>query len=91
MLRFVFAGMSFTAGGSLAIEQLQKFHATMMSLNTAFMNGGMLLASLASAYALDLYNYQTMALLLGTMGVAGAIIWIALVKDPYKTPKKAKN
>ncbi len=84
-LRFWFAGMSFTAGGSLVIEQLPRFRATMMSLNTTFMNLGMLVASFTAAFALDLYNYQILALILGGLGVVGTIIWVALVTDPCKT------
>ena len=84
-LRFWFAGMSFTAGGSLVIEQLPRFRGTMMSLNTTFMNLGMLLASFAAAFALDLYNYQTLALILGGLGVVGTVIWVVLVRDPCKT------
>jgi MFS transporter, DHA1 family, inner membrane transport protein len=87
-LRFWFAGMSFTAGGSLVIEQLPRFRGTMMSLNTTFMNLGMLLASFAAAFALDLYNYQTLALILGGLGVVGTIIWVLLVRDPCKLPKQ---
>lgn len=83
-LRFLFAGMSFTAGGSLVIEQLPKFRATMMSLNTTFMNIGMLVASLAGVYALNLYGYQSLALILGSLGVIGTVIWITLVKEPCK-------
>ncbi len=85
-LRFCFAGMSFTAGGSLVIEQLPKFRSTMMSLNTTFMNLGMLLASLAGGVALDLYGYQSLALILGGLGVLGSVIWITLVKEPIKNP-----
>jgi len=77
--------MSFTAGGSLVIEQLPRFRGTMMSLNTTFMNLGMLLASFAAAFALDLYNYQTLALILGGLGVVGTVIWVVLVRDPCKT------
>ena len=77
--------MSFTAGGSLVIEQLPRFRATMMSLNTTFMNLGMLVASFTAAFALDLYNYQILALILGGLGVVGTIIWVALVTDLCKT------
>ncbi len=83
-LRFCFAGMSFTAGGSLVIEQLPKFRSTMMSLNTTFMNLGMLLASLAGGVALNLYGYQSLALILGGLGVLGSVIWITLVNEPCK-------
>ncbi len=86
-LRFLFAGMSSTALGSLVIEQIPKFRSTMASLNTTFVNLGMLSAALAGGLAINLYNYQTMALILGSLGVAGTVIWIALVKDPYKEKK----
>ena len=86
-LRFGFAGMSFTAGSSIILEQIPKFRGTMMSLNSAFMNGGILLASLLGAIALNLYNYQTMALVLGSLGVAGTVVWVFLVKDPCKAQK----
>jgi predicted MFS family arabinose efflux permease len=79
--------MSFTAGGSLVIEQLPKFRGTMMSLNTAFMNLGMLLAAIAGGIALDIYNYQTLALILGGLGVVGTVVWVSLVRDPCKAQK----
>ena len=83
-VRFWFAGMASTALGSLIIEQVPKFRATMTSLNTTFVNIGMLLASVSAGIALNLYNYQTMALILGSLGVAGTIIWVAFVKDTNK-------
>ena len=87
VLRFLFSAMAFTAGGALVMEQLPKFRSTMMSLNTTFMNLGMLMASLTGGIALNLYNYQTLALLLGGFGVTGTILWVTLVKDPCKTQK----
>jgi hypothetical protein len=45
----------------------------------------MLTASIAGGVALDIYNYQTLALVLGGLGVAGTAIWVFLVKDPCKT------
>ncbi len=82
-----FGGMSSTATGSLLIEQVPKFRGTMMSLNTAFMNVGILLASVLGGLFLNLYNYQTMALILGSLGLVGAVIWVFLVRDPCKTKK----
>jgi len=69
------------------MEKLPKFRSTMISLNTIFMNLGMLMASLTGGIALNLYNYQTLALLLGGFGVTGTILWVTLVKDPCKTQK----
>jgi predicted MFS family arabinose efflux permease len=80
--RFWFSSMTLTAGGSLVIEQLPKFRSTMMSLNTAFMNIGILLASLTAAIVL---NFQAIGLALGSLGILGALVWISLVKEPVKT------
>jgi predicted MFS family arabinose efflux permease len=77
--------MTATAGGSLILEQLPKYRSTVMSLNTAFMNGGMLLASLIGGFTLNNYGFQVLGLVLGSIGVIGTIVWIALVKDPTKT------
>ncbi|MCL4430434.1 MAG: MFS transporter [Chloroflexi bacterium] len=89
-LRFWFAGMASTALGSLVIEQVPKFRATMTSLNTVSVNIGILTASVAGGLAINLYNYQTMSLILGSLGVAGTVLWISLVRDPYKD-QKTKN
>jgi predicted MFS family arabinose efflux permease len=85
IIRFWFSAMTFTAGGSLVIEQLPKYRSTMMSLNTVFMNLGMLLASVIAGVVLDLYNYQAVGLALGTLGMVGAVVWITLVKEPCAT------
>jgi MFS family permease len=90
-LRSWFAGMAFTAGGSMVIEQVPKFRATATSLNSAFGNAGMLIASIGGGIALNLYNYQAMAVLLGTFGVIGTAIWILFVKDPYKTKPPSQS
>jgi predicted MFS family arabinose efflux permease len=87
-LRFWFAGMASTALGSLVIEQVPKFRSTMTSLNVTFINLGMLTASIAGGVALNIYNYQTLALVLGGLGVAGTAIWVFLVEDPCKTQKQ---
>jgi MFS transporter, DHA1 family, inner membrane transport protein len=82
--RYWFSAMTMTAGGSLIIEQLPKYRSTMMSLNTAFMNVGMLLASITAGVMLNLYNYQSVGLALGSFGLLGAVVWITLVKEPCK-------
>ena len=88
ILRYWFAAMTLSAGGSLIIEQLPKFRSTMMSLNTAFMNVGMLLSSLIAGVMLNSYGYQAVGLVLGSLGILGAVVWIALVKDPCKINKQ---
>ena len=89
-VRFWFSSMAMTAGGSLIIELLPKFRSTMMSLNTAFMNVGILVASLIAGFLLNSYGYQAVGLVLGSLGLVGAIIWITLVKEPCTTSKKEK-
>lgn len=82
--RYWFSAMTLTAGGSLILEQLPKYRSTMMSLNTAFMNAGMLLASLTAGVMLNIYSYQAVGLALGTFGLFGAVIWVTLVKEPCR-------
>jgi DHA1 family inner membrane transport protein len=84
ILRYWFAAMTATAGGSLILEQLPKYRSTVMSLNTAFMNGGMLLASLIGGFTLNTYGFQVLGLVLGIIGVVGTVVWVAIVKDPTK-------
>ena len=84
IVRFWFSSMTFTAGGALIIEQLPRFRSTMMSLNTAFMNVGMLLASLIAGLMLNVYGYQAVGVVLGSLGILGAVVWIAFVKEPVK-------
>jgi DHA1 family multidrug resistance protein-like MFS transporter len=84
ILRYWFAAMTSTAGGCLILEQLPKYRATVMSLNTAFMNVGMLLSSLIGGFALNTYGFQMLGLILGSLGVVGTVVWVALVKDPTK-------
>jgi Arabinose efflux permease len=84
ILRYWFAAMTSTAGGSLILEQLPKYRSTVMSLNTAFMNGGMLLSSLIGGFTLNVYGFQVLGLVLGSLGIVGTIVWVTLVKDPCK-------
>jgi predicted MFS family arabinose efflux permease len=84
ILRYWFAAMTSTAGGCLILEQLPKYRATVMSLNTAFMNAGMLMSSLIGGFALNAYGFQVLGLVLGSLGIVGTVVWITLVKDPTK-------
>jgi predicted MFS family arabinose efflux permease len=80
-VHFWFGGMSSTALGAMVIEQVPKFRATMTSLNTAFVNAGILLASVTAGITLNLYNYQVLAAVLCGISVVGIVLWFAFVKD----------
>jgi MFS transporter, DHA1 family, inner membrane transport protein len=84
VMRYFFSAMAMTAGGSLIIEQLPKFRSTVVSLNAAFMNVGMLVASLLGGFTLNSFGYQALGMVLGGLGLLGTFVWIALVKDPVK-------
>lgn len=81
-----FCGMTGPIIVSLTIEQVPKFKSTMASLNVTFLNMGMLLASLSGGMALSLYNYQTLALMLGGFGLAGIVLWVTSVKETGRSP-----
>jgi DHA1 family inner membrane transport protein len=86
LVRYWFSAMTLTAGGSLVLELLPKYRSTMMSLNTAFMNVGMLLASMSAAIVLNPPppNYSALGVTLGSFGLIGAIVWVTMVKEPVK-------
>ncbi|MGD6853081.1 MAG: MFS transporter [Candidatus Bathyarchaeia archaeon] len=80
-VKFWFGGMASTALGSMIIEQVPKFRATMTSLNTAFVNGGILLASVTAGVTLNFYSYQVLAAVLSGLSFVGIVLWFAFVKD----------
>jgi len=81
----LFAGMRVTASNSLTLEQALKFRGTMMSINTAADNAGSSIGAGVGVLALILFNYEGMALSLGAMGIASAIVFCLLAIDPTKT------
>ena len=90
-LRYWFGAMAATAGGSLIIEQLPRFRSTMSSLNAVFMNIGMLLASIIGGLTLNNFDYQALGMVLGGLGVLGAVVWVTLVKEPCPTTLPSDN
>jgi DHA1 family putative efflux transporter-like MFS transporter len=75
-------GVMFTAIRSLTVEQIPELRGTVMSLGTAGMQFGYALGSGIGGMVLILYNYQTLGLVLGGMGVLGAVILQVFAKDP---------
>ena len=85
-LRNLFGGMAAAAEGSLIIEQLPSYRSTLVSLNSAFMNVGMFMGSMIAAVVLNLYNYQTLSIVLGSLGILGCAVWVFFVNEPCKKP-----
>jgi predicted MFS family arabinose efflux permease len=88
ILNYLFAAMAIAAGGSLILELLPTYRSTVMSLNAVFMNIGMLASSLIAGFVLNNYGFQAVGLALGSLGLTGVVVWVALVKEPC-APKKS--
>jgi len=80
-----FFGMVTSSSSSLTLEQVPKFRGTMMSINTAALNLGSALGAAAGGWALILFNYQALSIILGLMGIVAALIFYFLVIDPTRT------
>jgi len=81
----LFIGMTSTAANSLTLEQTPEFRGTMMSMNAAAGNMGSTLGAGVGGLALLVFDYEGMALSLGVMGIAAAIMFQLLTVDPTKT------
>lgn len=81
----LFSGMRFTASNSLTLEQVPGYRGTMMSVSTASDLGGAALGAGVGGLALLLFGYEGMAISLGVMGIASAIVFQLLAIDPTRT------
>ena len=77
-----FWGIAVAAGASLMLEQVPRYRGSMMSLRVAFAGIGSAIGVALGGVVLALYNYQTIALTLGTIGVVGSLVLLFLAKDP---------
>jgi predicted MFS family arabinose efflux permease len=80
-----FFGMVTSASNSLTLEQIPKFRGTMMSIDSAAINLGSALGTIAGGLALLSFDYEGLGSALGVMGVAAALIYHLLAIDPTKT------
>jgi predicted MFS family arabinose efflux permease len=87
ILNYLFAAMAIAAGGSLILELLPSYRGTVMSLNAVFMNIGMLVSSLIAGSVLNIYGFQAVGLVLGSLGIVGVVVWASLVKEPCAQKK----
>jgi predicted MFS family arabinose efflux permease len=77
-----FSGMVTVAANNLTLEQVPTFRGTMMSIDSAAVNLGSALGAAVGGAALLSSGYAGMGLILGTLGVAAALIYHLLTTDP---------
>lgn len=80
-----FFGMVTAAAISLALEQIPKYRGTMMSVDSAFVNLGYGIGAAVGGLMLVWFDYQSLGAVLGVLGIAAAIIFHTLAKDPTRT------
>jgi len=80
-----FFGMVTAAAISLTLEQVPKYRGTMMSVDSAFVNLGYALGAAVGGLALIRFDYEGLGTVLGALGVAAAIVFHVLARDPTRT------
>jgi len=80
-----FFGMVASSANSLTLEQIPKLRGTMMSIDTASINVGSALGTMAGGLALFYFDYEGLGTVLGAIGIVAAIIFGLLAKDPTKS------
>jgi DHA1 family purine base/nucleoside efflux pump-like MFS transporter len=78
----MFSGVMYPASNSLTLEQVPNFRGTMMSLNSAAENIGMVIGSGIGGLVLLKYNFQVAGTSLGALGIIATFIYQSLVTDP---------
>jgi predicted MFS family arabinose efflux permease len=79
-----FFGMVASSANSLTLEQIPRLRGVMMSVDTAVLNIGSALGAMAGGLSLLYFSYEGMASGLGTVGIAAAIVFFLLAKDPTR-------
>jgi len=85
LLACLFAGIRLSASTTLTLEQVPAFRGTMMSARHATLALAEVLGSGIGGLALLQFGYGSMAAILGSMGIAAAIIFHLLAVDPAKS------
>ena len=84
----LFSGVRASSSSSLTLEQIPKYRGAIMSLSSATGNIGVALGSGLGGFALLWYDYKTLGMALGVLGILAAIIYQLLVIEPVKIQLK---
>jgi len=79
-----FFGMVASSANSLTLEQIPRLRGTMMSIDTAVLNIGSALGTMTGGLSLLYFGYEGMGGGLGTVGIAAAMIFFLLARDPTR-------
>lgn len=75
-------GIMFTVSTSLTIEQVPEHMGTMMSVHSAAINMGATVASILGGIIIVSYSYSIYGLIMGIIGLVGALIFYRYSIDP---------
>lgn len=78
----VFFGVALAASANLMLEQVPNYRGSMMSLRVAFAGIGSAIGVALGGTILSNFNYPTVSLVLGLLGIIGSFIVFIGVKDP---------
>ncbi len=81
----MFSSIMFTAGLSLILEQVPGFRGYLMSLSVAIIYLGSSLGAGIGGLSFLRFGYEGVGLSLGALGIAAAILFYLLAKDPTNT------
>jgi predicted MFS family arabinose efflux permease len=79
-----FFGMVASSANSLTLEQIPELKGTLMSIDTAVLNIGSAFGSVIGGLVLLYLGYEGLGSVLGVVGMAAAMVYYMLTKDPTK-------
>jgi predicted MFS family arabinose efflux permease len=85
LLGSFFGGIMFTVSTSLTMEQVPDQMGTMMSVHSAAINMGATIASILGGIVIMAYSYSFYGLIMGVIGLVGALIFYRYSIDPTQT------
>lgn len=78
------AGMMLTVSISLTLEQVPDWRGTMMSIHSASMSVGSMLAASLGGIILIAFNYSVLGIVMGIIGIVGCLSFYLFSVDPIK-------